>query len=150
MSHHLSKQKSESLYNKFIDWRNKLLDLTKAVIIVEGKRDIEVLTKLGVTEGDNSIIGYSQKSSIEVEELLSQDSYKECVIVPLVDFDRQGEEYLAEIRGFPYKIDLELRLELRNFTRGKLIEFEDLFYLLENKLHPNYWLVLCQTLHLPD
>ncbi len=69
MSKKYSKDKSESLYNKFLDWRDHLLQLTNSIIIVEGKRDIEVLKGLGVTESSNLIIGYSQQSSGDVEDL---------------------------------------------------------------------------------
>ncbi len=148
MSQHLSKQKSETLFNKFMDWRDKLLGIKQAVIIVEGKRDIEVLYKLGVTNNTNIIIGYSQKSAVEVDDFLANPMYKDYVIVPLVDFDRQGEEYLTELQSMSAKIDLELRRELRNLTRGKLVEFEDLFYLMENRLHSNYWIILCQRLNI--
>lgn len=152
MSKKFSKDKSETLYNKFLDWRDHLLQLTNAIIIVEGKRDIEVLKSLGVTEPSNHIIGYSQQSSIAVEDLLTQEKYKNFIVVPLVDFDRQGEEYLSELKSMNVKskIEVELRMELRNLTRGKLIEFEDLFHILEDKLHPRYWLVLCQRLNLTN
>lgn len=150
MSKKLSKDKSETLYNKFLNWRDHLLQLTNSIIIVEGKRDIEVLKALGINESTNSIIGYSQQSSIDVEELLTQGKYNNQSIVPLVDFDRQGEEYLHELKLMNVKIDVELRMELRNMTRGKLVEFEDLFHILEDRLHPSYWLVLCQTLNLTD
>ena len=148
MSKHLPKDKSESLYNKFMDWRDKLLDLTKTIIIVEGKRDIEVLHNLGLRGEDPLILGYSQKSSVEVEELLSSEQYNNYTIIPLVDFDRQGEEYLSELKFITHNLDLELRRDLRNLTRGKLQEFEDLFYLLEDRLHPNYWLILCEKLNI--
>ena len=154
MSRKFSKDKSESLYNKFVEWRTKILQLTNSIVIVEGKRDIEVLKNLGINEQTNVIIGYSQRSSITVADLLAQDQYKNYIIVPLVDFDRQGEEYLQEIKLMNDKtngkLDLELRMELRNLTRGKIVEFEDLFHILKNKLHPKYWLVLCQTLNLID
>ena len=150
MPQQFSKQKSETLYNKFMDWRDKLLQLRDSIIIVEGKRDIEVLKALGLHESTSLILGYSQQSSIDVEEFLTQDEYKNFIVIPLVDFDRQGEEYLHEIKSMNIKIEVELRMELRNITRGKLIEFEDLFHILQNKLHPNYWLVLCQTLNLTD
>lgn len=150
MSQRLSKQKSETLYNKFMDWRDKLLDLKQTIIVVEGKRDIEVLHKLGVVEKDLVIIGYSQKSSIDVDIFITNETYKNYKIIPLVDFDRQGEEYLSELQSMSSKIDLELRRDLRNLTRGKLIEFEDLFYLLEGRLHTNYWITLCQKLNIMD
>lgn len=150
MSKHLSKDKSESLFNKFVEWRNKLLDLQQTIIVVEGKRDIEVLKKLGVTEQTNKIIGYSQISFVEFEELIQEGKYKDRIIIPLVDFDRQGEEYLVEIQSLSNNVDLELRREVRNLTRGKLQEFEDLLYILEDRLHPKYWLVLCQLLQIAD
>lgn len=150
MSQRLSKQKSETLYNKFMNWRDKLLDLKQAIIIVEGKRDIEALHKLGVTGKDLVIIGYSQKSSVDVDDFITNEKYKNYTIIPLVDFDRQGEEYLTELQSMSNKIDLDLRRELRNVTRGKLVEFEDLFYLLENRLHSNYWITLCQKLNIMD
>ena len=150
MSKKFSKDKSESLYNKFLDWRNHLLQLPNSIIIVEGKRDIEVLKNLGLNDSTNLIIGYSQQSFIDVEDLLAQEKFKNYTIVPLVDFDRQGEEYLRELKSLNVKMDIELRMELRNMTRGKLVEFEDLFHILQDKLHPSYWLVLCQTLNLTD
>jgi len=150
MSRKYSKDKSESLYNKFLDWRDNLLQLTNSIIIVEGKRDIEVLKSLGVNESSNLIIGYSQQSSVDVEDLLMQEKYKNLYVVPLVDFDRQGEEYLSELKSLNVRLAMELRMELRNMTRGKLVEFEDLFHILQDKLHPSYWLVLCQTLNLTD
>ena len=99
MKRKFSKDKSESLYNKFIDWRDKLLQLANAIIIVEGKRDLEVLKKLGINEQINLIISYSQQSSIDVVELLSEEPYRNYSIIPLVDFDKQGEEYLQEIKS---------------------------------------------------
>lgn len=148
MGKNFTKDKSEALYNKFRDWRDKLLDLQNSIIIIEGKRDLAVLKQLGVQEISNTVIMYSQKSFIEVEEFLHEEENKDKQVIPLVDFDRQGEEYLKEIESMTNKVDLELRFDLRNMTRGKLQEFEDLLYLLKSKLHPNYWLVLCQTLNL--
>lgn len=150
MSKRISKDKSETLYNKFMDWREKILQLHNVIIVIEGKRDLEVLEKLGVQLIDNLIITYSQKSMVEIEELLTEEPYKNMNIIPLLDFDRQGEEYMKELEIISNKIDMELRMELRNLTRGKLQEFEDLLYLLKSRLHPSYWLILCQTLNIPD
>lgn len=150
MSKKFTKDKSETLYNKFMDWREKLLQLHNVIIIVEGKRDLEVLILLGIKTIDNVIITYSQKSMVEVEELLQEDPYNKMMIIPFVDFDRQGEEYMQELESLSNKLDIELRMELRNLTRGKLEEFEDLLYLMKNRLHPNYWLILCQNLNIPD
>ena len=126
-----TKDRSETLYNKFMEWRERLLQLTKSIIIVEGKRDVDVLHKLGTFTEENIILSYSQKSFIKVEELIRQDTYKNYTLIPLVDYDRQGEEYLSELQSMKAKMDLELRRELRNLTRGKLIEFEDLLYVLK-------------------
>ena len=109
-----------------------------------------MLEKLGVQTIDNAIITYSQKSMIEVEELLREEPYKNMKIIPLVDFDRQGEEYLKEIESLTNNLDLMIRVELRDVTRGKLQEIEDLLYLMKSRLHPNYWLILCQNLNIQD
>jgi len=150
MAKKLSKATSETLFNKFMEWRDKLLDLEHSIVIVEGKRDIEVLKSLGLNETTNHIIGYSQQSSIDVEDFLKDNEKVFYSIVPFFDFDRQGEEYLSELKSLNVKLDMELRMELRNMTRGKLVEFEDLFHILQDKLHPRYWLVLCQRLNLTD
>jgi 5S rRNA maturation endonuclease (ribonuclease M5) len=87
-----------------------------------------------------------------VEEYISQGNFKEFVVIPLVDFDKQGQEYLQEIHeiseNLRIKVDSEIRRDLYNLTHGKLPEFEDLFYFLKKKLHPNYYLVLTQSLNI--
>ena len=63
---HTSRQKSDRIYSGFLKWREKLLNLQDAVIVVEGKRDAEVLFEIGIKQNSSvDIIQYSQISQIE-------------------------------------------------------------------------------------
>ena len=139
----LSRRKSDRIYSGFLKWREKLLDIENAVIIVEGKRDEEVLNKIGVNNKSTvKIIQYSQTSIIQFNENFNNNQFK---IIPLVDFDFKGNEYLNELKQYK-QCDLELRNNLYSLTNGHLIEFEDLLKYLNKNLHPSYWINLQELL----
>lgn len=137
----ISKKKSDRIYSSFLRWREKLLELEEVVIVVEGKRDVDVLYEIGVkTTNKVNIIRYSQISLIEFADKM-KTKFQQSKIIPLVDFDEKGEEYLHELKKFKY-CDLELRYNLYSLTNGRLKEFEDLLNFLSKNLHPSYWMNL--------
>ena len=143
---HTSRQKSDRIYSGFLKWREKLLNLQDAVIVVEGKRDAEVLFEIGIKQNSSvDIIQYSQISQIEFNEII-QVRFKDRKIIPFVDFDRKGEEYLSELKKFKH-CELELRHNLYSLTNGRLREFENLLFYLKKSLNPSYIQTLYQLLY---
>jgi 5S rRNA maturation endonuclease (ribonuclease M5) len=81
------------LLTQFIHYCNSFDDST--VIIVEGKRDIEALSILGVHFSQHSIIA---RSGLSTEELVDRILSKKTIVL-LLDFDREGKHQRKVIRN---------------------------------------------------
>lgn len=140
-SKNTSRRKSDRIYSGFLQWREDLINLDMSIIVVEGKRDVEVLHSLGLNESSNvKIIKYSQIPLATFEDEINKTN-RNTKIIPLVDFDAKGEEYLQEIKQFKH-CDLELRNNLYSLTNGRLQQFEHLLIYLKKQLHHSYWINL--------
>ncbi|MFX0183595.1 MAG: toprim domain-containing protein [Candidatus Hodarchaeota archaeon] len=106
-------------------------NLSNAVIIVEGKRDIETLRKLGIS---NEII---QRGGLSLNELVDR-VYQLPTIIILTDFDAKGKRLRGQIKKEIQKrkghgrIDPLPRQFLYKFCRAyKISEIEDLDRFIE-------------------
>ena len=140
----LSRTLSDRIFSGIIEWRKNLLELEHGIIVVEGKRDAQVLDQLGITSKKITIIQYSQMSQYQFEDIVNSGNYKEIII--LTDFDPKGEEYLKEIRSSFNKINLDFRNDLYSITNGRVRQFEHLYSYLSKQLHESYWIKLHQII----
>ncbi len=94
-----------------------LLQLRKRQVIVEGRKDKEVLVKLGFKK----VITLTGKSLYECASLCKEN------VVILTDFDRKGEEIAKKLELFLGKSDGNTRNTLRRlFKANKLNTVEGL------------------------
>jgi 5S rRNA maturation endonuclease (ribonuclease M5) len=95
----------------------KIVAATKETIIVEGKRDKNVLKKLGF----KNIVSISGKSLHNFVESLTEDS-----IIILTDFDSEGERKAKKlsklIRQRGIKINTVARKKFKSFFKVQKIE----------------------------
>lgn len=112
-----------SFLPKFIQYCKELSD---AIIIVEGKRDIETLRKLGIS---NEIV---QRGGLSLNELVDR-VYQLPTIIILTDFDHKGKRLRGQIKREIQKrkghgrIDPFPRQLLYKLCRAyKISEIEDL------------------------
>lgn len=112
-------------YKRFLQLIDKLREFEGA-IIVEGPRDVVALKNLGVRA---EIIRLSRLPLSEVALIAS--SYKEVMV--LTDFDRKGEELakklLQYLEGYPCRVDMETRRELKRLAKKDIKAVEDLYAL---------------------
>lgn len=95
-------------------------------IIVEGKRDKDVLEKFGFKK----VLDISGKSLAEVVERIGEEGYEEVVI--LTDFDEEGRKKFKKLKKFfqskGIRVDGKLREKIKFlFKVGKIEELS--FYL---------------------
>jgi 5S rRNA maturation endonuclease (ribonuclease M5) len=81
------------LLMQFVQYCNSLVNST--VIVVEGKRDIEALSVLGIHLSQNSIIA---RRGMSTEELVDRIISKKSIVL-LLDFDREGKHQRKVIRN---------------------------------------------------
>lgn len=103
--------------------------LCGAVILVEGKRDVESLFRLGIT---GEIIMTSQKQVLHIADHLAQ-SGREVII--LTDWDERGEEVARLITTYMesngVRPDNKLRENLGQLIRRDIKDVENLFRFVE-------------------
>jgi 5S rRNA maturation endonuclease (ribonuclease M5) len=104
--------------------------LCGAIILVEGKRDYEALTKLGVT---GEIVMTSHQSLLNLSERLART--KKDIII-LSDWDERGEEVARQLSLFMeadgVRPDNNIRHSIRGLLKKEITEVENLYGYLEN------------------
>ncbi|MBW9223735.1 toprim domain-containing protein [Methanothermococcus sp. SCGC AD-155-E23] len=100
-------------------------------IIVEGKRDVQSLRKLGV---EGIIIPISKVPIYQVVDVLVEEGIREVIL--LTDFDRAGRQYAKEIivefESKRIKVNRSFRRDIMRYTMG-LKDIESLYnYILKN------------------
>jgi 5S rRNA maturation endonuclease (ribonuclease M5) len=104
--------------------------LCGAIILVEGKRDYEALTKLGIT---GEIVMTSHQSLLNLSERLAL--MKKDIII-LTDWDERGEEVARQMSLFMEADGLWPDNNIRNSIRGllkkEITEVENLYGYMEN------------------
>lgn len=95
-------------------------------ILVEGKKDIESLKKLGIY---GNFITVSHTPFFEIADELVKQGVKEVIL--LTDFDRAGKHYAREIieeletRGI--KVNKNIRRDIIIYSHGSLKDIEGLY-----------------------
>ncbi len=95
-------------------------------ILVEGRKDIESLKKLGI---DGNFITVSHTPFFEIADELVNQGVKEVIL--LTDFDRAGKHYAREIieeletRGI--KVNKNIRKDIILYSHGNLKDIEGLY-----------------------
>jgi 5S rRNA maturation endonuclease (ribonuclease M5) len=104
--------------------------LCGAIILVEGKRDYEALTKLGIT---GEIVMTSHQSLLNLSErlvLLKKD------IIILTDWDERGEEVARQMSLYMeadgLRPDNNIRNSIRGLLKKEITEVENLYGYMEN------------------
>ncbi len=111
-------------YLRLIRAIEELRDLAEkgAVIIVEGRRDVEALRRLGV-EGE--IIASANHSNAKIVDIIGQ---REVVI--LTDWDRRGEalkdDLVVKLSSWGVTPNLEIRKRIFSIVGRIITEVEDL------------------------
>ena len=104
--------------------------LCGAVILVEGKRDYEALTKLGIT---GEIVMTSHQSLLNLSERLART--KKDIII-LTDWDERGEEVARQLSLYmeadSLRPDNNIRNSIRGLLKKEITEVENLYGYLEN------------------
>ncbi|WP_292459685.1 toprim domain-containing protein [Methanothermococcus sp.] len=102
-------------------------------ILVEGKKDIASLKKLGV---DGNFITVSHIPFFEIADELVKQGIKDVIL--LTDFDRTGKRYAREIinelesRGI--NVNKNIRRDIIRYSHGDLKDIESLYhYIVKNK-----------------
>ena len=100
-------------------------------IIVEGKRDVQSLRKLGI---EGIIIPISKVPIFQVADVLIEEGIREVIL--LTDFDRAGRQYAKEIivefESKRIKVNRSFRRDIMRYTMG-LKDIESLYnYILRN------------------
>ncbi|AXI25455.1 hypothetical protein CFE53_04635 [Methanofervidicoccus sp. A16] len=100
-------------------------------IIVEGKRDVQSLRKLGI---EGIIIPISKVPIFQVADVLIEEGIREVIL--LTDFDRAGRQYAKEIivefESKRIKVNRSFRRDIMKYTMG-LKDIESLYnYILKN------------------
>ncbi|MEM2987362.1 MAG: hypothetical protein QXV60_04615 [Nitrososphaerota archaeon] len=120
--------------NNFISMIDSLMkiinDLNKeeAILVVEGKKDIEALRNFGFK---GKILEYRQL----LESLHKEEYVKKFIL--LVDFDQEGRKIckklynLLSVKG--YKVDLYYWRKISEFKKYGLNEIEDIYSYLKNE-----------------
>jgi len=109
------------MQRNFKDWINKLReDSKKTFVIVEGKRDKEVLKKFGV----KNILELSGKRFADIPDFLEGKAEE---VILLTDLDPQGEKIYRKIKELLLTQGFSVREDFREFLREKgIIHIEDL------------------------
>jgi 5S rRNA maturation endonuclease (ribonuclease M5) len=110
----------ETNYEEFLEL---LKELNERLVIVEGKRDVNALSALGLKH----ILPLNSMSPANlVLGIYSSGIEKEVVI--LTDFDRKGRALALELRrllqAYKIRVNGKLRAQLRVFGKGKIEDFK--------------------------
>ena len=97
-------------------------------IIVEGKKDVESLTQIGV-QGQIISAKTGGKSRLDLICSVEESGAKEVIL--LFDFDRRGREWTGivkrQLESVRIKADLSFWAELRRFAGKEVKDVEGLF-----------------------
>ncbi len=109
------------MFRNLRDWIDKLRkESRKSTVIVEGKRDREVLKKRGV----KNILDISGKRFADILDLLEG---KTGEVILLTDLDPQGEKIYRKIKELLVSQGFRVREDFREFLRKEdIIHIEDL------------------------
>ncbi len=95
-----------------------------AIIVVEGKKDVQSLAMLGI-KGDMKLA--SQQPLLEFTELLSK-SGKEIVL--LTDWDKKGgmvaQKIIKHLLSYGIMPNIDIRSRIRNLVKKKIKDIESL------------------------
>ena len=107
-----------------------LEDLKDAIIVVEGKRDVQALNKLGLRD----IVPINGKPLIDIVQGIEKTRRNQQVVI-LTDFDRQGRKLNAKLMTLlqSYKVPINTRLRRMMSGFGKT-SIEDLTGLEGNRI----------------
>lgn len=106
------------------EWINEISN-DRSLIIVEGKRDIKALNKLGIT----NIISLDKPIYLMIEEIIGK--YKEAII--LTDFDFEGKKLYSKIKHELNKNGVKVNDKYRKFlSRCKITHVEGLYTFYKN------------------
>lgn len=94
-----------------------------AVILVEGRKDVEALRRVGVS---GEIVAISQKSISEI-----CDSFMERDVIVLTDWDENGKRLEGNLRAILHNADYYIRKELIRIIGKWTTRVEDLPKLLK-------------------
>ena len=106
-------------------------------IIVEGKRDIQSLRKLGI---EGIIISISKTPLFKIADELREENIKEVIL--LTDFDRAGRRYAkditAELESKKIKVNRSFRRDILKYSKGSLKDIEGLYNYIMRRYDGNY------------
>ena len=124
----------EAYFEKLLDVIEELkIEAEEKPIIVEGKKDMESLVKLGV-EGTFIIIAKTPVYLIADE--LVRKGIKEVIL--LTDFDRRGKmlakAIVEEFRHRGIKVNTKIRHEIFIYTNSGIRDIESLFSYVNKRL----------------
>ena len=124
----------EEYFEKLLEVIEELkIEAEEKPIIVEGKKDMESLVKLGV-EGTFIIIAKTPVYLIADE--LVRKGIKEVIL--LTDFDRRGKmlakAILEEFRHRGIKVNTKIRHEIFIYTNSGIRDIESLFSYINKRL----------------
>ncbi|WP_423792242.1 toprim domain-containing protein [Methanocaldococcus indicus] len=124
----------DELFEKLLEVIEELkIEAEDKPIIVEGKKDVESLEKLGV-EGEYIIIG-KLPVYIIADELIKR-RIKEVIL--MTDFDRRGKllakAIVEEFRHRGIKVNTKIRREIFIYTGSGIRDIESLFSYVNKRL----------------
>ncbi|AEH07360.1 toprim domain-containing protein [Methanothermococcus okinawensis] len=120
--------KREEYFLKLIETIDELKEESKngKPILVEGKKDIESLKKLGI---DGNFITVSHTPFFEIADELVKNGVKEVIL--LTDFDRAGKHYakeiIEELESNGIKVNTNIRRDILIYSHGDLKDIESLY-----------------------
>jgi 2,5-diamino-6-(ribosylamino)-4(3H)-pyrimidinone 5'-phosphate reductase len=88
-----------------------------ALIVVEGKNDVEALKKLAI-KGNIISVKTAGKSFVDVLAQIEEENIKEAIL--LLDFDRRGREWTKRLRQRLEEQRIKVNVNLWNKLRGLL------------------------------
>ncbi len=107
----------------------KTLSKEGAVIIVEGRKDVEALRKLGI---DGKIVASANHSNADIADMVGMVSKK---VVILTDWDRRGEalkdDLVMKLSSWGITPNLEIRRRIFSIVGRMITEVEDLADFIE-------------------
>ncbi|MBW9220749.1 toprim domain-containing protein [Methanothermococcus sp. SCGC AD-155-M21] len=108
-------------------------------IIVEGKRDIQSLRKLGI---EGTIISISKTPIFKLVDELREENIKEIIL--LTDFDRAGRQYakdiIVELESKKIKVNRSFRRGILKYSKGALKDIEGLYnYIIRRQGNMGYY-----------
>lgn len=107
------------------DWIKQILQNNTSLILVEGKRDIKALNKLGI----RNVISIDKPIYSLIENLTKEN--KEIII--LTDFDRTGKELYFRIKHELQRNGIKINDKYRKYlSKCKITHIEGLFTYYKN------------------